>query len=420
MVTTIKVDEDSGFSIQNLPFGVFSTKDLTPRVCTRLGDKVIDLSYLESMGYFNKMFGDSSHIFDRGSLNKFMEKGYDTWKRFRFKLQNLLDPSSSSSILSNSEIVSRTFFEMGRVTLHLPFEVGEFTDFYASKYHATNVGTIIRGAENALQENWVHVPIAYHGRASSVVLSGRNIKRPKGQIRPQGVDLPLFSPSKFLDYEFEMGVVIGSGNNLGEPIKIGEAYKHIFGYVILNDWSARDIQGWEYKPLGPFTAKNFATSISPWVVTTFALEPFSVPCDLQDPQPLPYLQEQERRLYNIDLEVYLKTEMLSKEEKISHSNFRYLYWTPNQMITHHTITGCNLRTGDICGTGTISGPNPINRSCLLELTWRGKDPITLSNGEERKSLQDGDTVILRANAKNKATKIGFGEVRTKILPPDEN
>jgi fumarylacetoacetase len=305
---------------------------------------------------------------------------------------------------------------MDQVEMLLPVEIGDYTDFYSSKEHATNVGIMFRGKDNALMPNWVHLPVAYHGRSSSIVISGTSIHRPKGQTKADSEANASLGPSRQLDFELEMGFFIGGGNNLSEPIPIDKAYDHIFGMVLVNDWSARDIQKWEYVPLGPFLGKNFSTSISPWVVTMEALEPFRIAGPEQNPEPLPYLKFQGSHAYDINLDVYLETGNMTEPYKISQSNFKYLYWNILQQLAHHTVNGCNLRTGDLLASGTISGPAPDSYGSMLELAWKGEKPIKLSAGEERKFLEDGDTVIMTGYSQGDGYRVGFGEVTGKILP----
>ena len=400
----IQINKDSDFPIQNLPYGIFSTKENpSPRVGTRLGDFGIDLAMLDHHGMFGKRYG----FFADASLNRFMAAGREVWREIRQRLMRLAGEEQAS-------LIREALIPVNEVQMHLPVEIGDYTDFYASREHATNVGIMFRGKENALMPNWLHLPIGYHGRASSVVLSGTDVIRPRGQVKPK--DAPLeFTASRQLDFELEMGFFVGKGNNLGEPISIASAQEHIFGMVLLNDWSARDIQAWEYQPLGPFLAKNFATSISPWVVTMDALEPFRVKGPEQDPAPLPYLGTNSNG-YDIQLEVSLQSARMDAPQIISRSNMKHLYWSIDQMLAHHTITGCNMRVGDMCGTGTISGPTEDSYGSLLELTWRGEKPIHLSSGEERKFLQDGDTLTMRGYCQGDGYRIGFGEVTGIILP----
>lgn len=403
-MTYIEVSPDSHFPIQSLPYGIFSTKENSnPRVCTRLGDYVIDLAMLDE----DNLFGKQYHLFNEPSLNKFMSAGKNVWSEIRQQLTDLLSSN-------NSQIKTEALHLIQNVKLHLPVQIGDYTDFYASREHATNVGTMFRGKENALMPNWLHLPVGYHGRASSIVLSDTNILRPHGQVAVKDSP-PEFVASRQLDFELEMGFFVGKENALGEPITIEHAHEHIFGMVLLNDWSARDIQAWEYVPLGPFLAKNFATSISPWVVTMDALDSFRVPTPKQEPTPLSYLKLDSATGIDISLEVYLQSETMNEPQLISNSNMKYLYWSVEQMLAHHTITGCNMRVGDMCGTGTISAPYENGYGSMLELTWRGEKPIQLSSGEERKFLVDGDTVIMKGYCQGDGYKIGFGEVRGKII-----
>lgn len=404
-MTLITVQSDSDFPIQNLPYGIFSTGSKpNPKVCTRLGDFVVDLPALDEQGLFGKKYG----FFADSSLNRFMTSGRETWREIRQRLTRLLGEDSTS-------LKEEALIPVDEVQLHLPVQIGDYTDFYASREHATNVGIMFRGRENALMPNWLHLPVGYHGRASSVVLSGADVIRPRGQVKPKDAP-PEFIASRQLDFELEMGFFIGTGNDLGKPISMDSAREHIFGMVLLNDWSARDIQAWEYQPLGPFLAKNFATSISPWVVTMDALEAFRVPGSKQDPAPLPYLQTDSTSGLDITLEVTLQSARMDKPQVISRSNMKHLYWSIEQMLAHHTITGCNMRPGDLCGTGTISGATEDSYGSLLELTWRGEKPIQLPNGETRTFLQDGDSITMRGYCQGEGYRIGFGEVTAKILP----
>ncbi len=344
-----------------------------------------------------------------------MSKGRHVWKEVRYTLQNMLN-ESNSEMKDNKALMDSVLYGMDEVNMYMPVEIGDYTDFYSSREHATNVGIMFRGKENALMPNWLHLPVAYHGRASSIVASGTDIVRPKGQTKVPDAEKPSFGASRRMDIELEMGFFIGSGNNLSEPVQIDKAYDHIFGMVLVNDWSARDIQTWEYQPLGPFLAKNFATSISPWVVTMDALEPFKTAQPKQEPEPLPYLQSNGNWAYDINLDVFLKTQKLREPFKICGSNFKYMYWNILQQLAHHTVNGCNLRTGDLLASGTISGPTPDSYGSLLELTWKGENPIKLPNGEERKFLNDGDEVIISGYCQGEGYRVGFGEVTGKILP----
>jgi len=312
----------------------------------------------------------------------------------------------------NAGLRTSVLVPQSEATMHLPAEIGDYTDFYSSREHATNVGTMLRGADKALMPNWLHLPVAYHGRSSSLVVSGTDIRRPKGQFKPDNADAPLFGPSRSLDFELETGVIVGPGNAIGQPIPISQAEDHLVGMVLVNDWSARDIQAWEYVPLGPFLAKNFATSISPWVVPLEALEPFRTAGPKQDPEPLPYLRQSGSHTFDIRLEARLLTEA----HTITVTNFKYLYWSMAQQLAHHTVNGCNLRPGDLLASGTVSGPMPDSLGCLLELTWRGSRPLTLPSGEQRTFLQDGDRVTLTGWCQGAGYRVGFGEVTGKILP----
>lgn len=414
----LKVKSDSHFPIQNIPFGIFkSSENDTPRACTIIGESVIDLSKIESRGLFSDILTENK-VFSETSLNRFMSSDGSTVSRVRSEIQKLFD--ENCPVLKNDDkLLREILYKQSDVTMCIPAEIGNYTDFYSSKEHATNVGIMFRGIENALMPNWVHLPVAYHGRASSIVISGTDIIRPKGQTKNDDESLPVFGPTKLLDFELETGFFIGRGNNLGEPIPVNGAANHIFGMVLVNDWSARDIQKWEYVPLGPFLAKNFATSISPWIVTLDALESFKANKVEQDPKPLPYLQSMENRAYDIILEVKLKTKNMSEYQLISKSNFKYLYWDICQQLAHHTITGCNMKTGDLVASGTISGPDKSSYGSMLELTWRGQEPIKLSGGEERKFLQDGDEICMTGYCQGNGYRVGFGEVVSKILPAKE-
>ena len=405
----ILVSPESHFPIQNLPYGIFSYADHAPRGGVAIGEYVLDLAICEAEGLL------SSDYFDQPTLNSFMAAGRAAWTAVRETLQHLLD-ENTPTLRDNADLRAKVLISMSDVTMHLPAKIGDYTDFYSSREHATNVGTMFRGKENALMPNWLHLPVAYHGRASSIVVSGTDVVRPKGQTIPGDTKSPIFGPSRLMDFELEMGFFTGPGNDLGEPIPVEKAHEHIFGFVLVNDWSARDIQKWEYVPLGPFLAKNFATSISPWVVTLDALEPFRTSNPPQDPQPLPYLQSEGNRAYDIQLEVHLQSEQMEAAHTISRSNFKYLYWDISQQLAHHTITGCNIQPGDLLASGTISGPTPDSYGSMLELTWRGENPIELPTGETRKFLQDGDRLSLTGWSQGDGYRIGFGEVTSKVLP----
>lgn len=412
----IEISPDSHFSIMNLPYGIFAPKTGgEPRVGVAIGDNVMDLAVLEEEGFFDACLLGKERVFAKPSLNGFMSKGRTIWIEVRRIIQTILS-DTCMELQENDGLLDSVLYRFDEVNVYMPVDIGDYTDFYSSKEHATNVGIMFRGKENALMPNWLHLPVAYHGRASSIVVSGTDIHRPKGQIKLNNETNPVFSPSKELDFELEMGFFIGKGNRLGEYVPTEKAYDHIFGMVLVNDWSARDIQRWEYVPLGPFLAKNFATSISPWVVTMEALEPFRVKQPVQEPEPLPYLQSKGDWEYDIKLDVFLKNDKLKEPFKIASSNHKYLYWNILQQLAHHTITGCNLKTGDLLASGTISGPTPDSYGSMLELAWKGEKPIKLPNGEERKFIEDGDSVKFSGYCQGDGYRVGFGEVEGKILP----
>ncbi len=411
----VEVLPDSDFPIQNLPFGVFQPKEDKPRVGVAIGDRVVDLSALEELGHFQSPEFQGRKVFSEESLNSFLALGRPAWRKTREVLQHLL--AADAPILRDDPVIrARVFHAQKDVIMKLPVSIGNYTDFYSSYHHAHNVGTMLRGPENALMPNWKWLPVAYHGRASSVVISGTDVRRPSGQIKPPDASEPMFSASKSLDYELEMAFLIGPGNSLGAPVPIDRAMDHIFGLVLMNDWSARDIQAWEYQPLGPFLAKNFCTSISPWVVTLEALEPFRKPLPPQDPAPLPYLRAKNDFRFDIQLEARLQALSMKAPHVITRTNFQNLYWSISQQLAHHTITGCNLEPGDLLASGTISGATDESRGCMLELTWRGANPLKLPNGEARKWLEDGDTLTITGWCQGNSYRVGFGEVSGRILP----
>lgn len=412
----IPVSPKSHFPIQNLPYGAYKTNGGDIHLCSTIGDYIIDLFLLDEEGLFDGPELRDQYVFQDSTLNYFMSLGKPAWMEARQTLQHLL--SEETPTLRDDEMLrDRVLQKREEVELTLPMQIGDYTDFYSSEQHARNVGSMFRDPENALLPNWKHLPVGYHGRASSIVLSGTDLHRPKGQTIPADSDQPVFGPSKNVDFELEVGFLTGPGNVLGEAIPIEKANDYIFGLVLVNDWSARDIQKWEYQPLGPFLAKNWATSISPWVVTTEALKPFEIDSPVQDPKPLDYLFQEKPTTFNINLEVFLKTEQTNIPQMICSSNFRHLYWTMAQQLTHHTVTGCNIKPGDLYGSGTISGPEPHSFGSMLELAWKGTKPLKLSNGEERIFLEDGDEVIMTGFAQGENYRVGFGEVKGKILPP---
>uniref|UniRef100_A0A3B4DVY3 Fumarylacetoacetase n=1 Tax=Pygocentrus nattereri TaxID=42514 RepID=A0A3B4DVY3_PYGNA len=412
----IKVDESSDFSYHNLPYGVFSTRD-NPRhrIGVAIGDQILDLSVIKHL-FNGPVLGQHQDVFDQPTLNAFMGLGYDAWREARKYVQMLL-AANESTLRDDAHLRGRAFVDQSSAVMHLPAEIGDYTDFYSSKDHATNVGIMFRGKENALMPNWLRLPVGYHGRASSVIVSGTPIRRPQGQMRPDPSNHPpVFGASKQLDVELEMAFFVGSGNKLGEPVPIEKAHEHIFGMVLMNDWSARDIQAWEYVPLGPFLGKNFGTTISPWVVPMEALTPFVEANAVQDPQPLPYLQHQDPYTFNINLFVSIKGEGMREAATICKSNFKYMYWTMKQQLAHHTVNGCNVRPGDLLASGTISGPDPESFGSMLELSWRGSKVIDLGGGESRTFLKDGDEVTITGYCEGRGYRVGFGQCQGKILP----
>jgi fumarylacetoacetase len=412
----VPVREESHFPFQNLPYGVFRRPGGgPPTIGVAIGEWILDLSVLAAEGLLESPRLPGGQVFRQPTLNAFMSLGRPTWQEARASVRQLLD-DREPTLRDNALLRKRALVPMAEAELLLPVDIGNYTDFYSSREHATNVGAMLRGPENALMPNWLHLPVAYHARASSVVVSGTDLHRPQGQLKPPDAAAPVFGPSRSLDFELEMGFFIGPGNELGRPIPIGKAPEHIFGMVLVNDWSARDIQAWEYQPLGPFLAKNFGTSISPWVVTMEALEPFRTVGPVQDPPPLPYLRSPGDWAFDVQLEVYLQSERLPAPERICASNLRFLYWNVCQQLAHHTVNGCNLRPGDLVASGTISGASPDSYGSLLELTWRGSKPLTLVNGEKRAFLQDGDRVTMTGWCQGEGYRVGFGEVTGKILP----
>ncbi|CAM2176228.1 fumarylacetoacetase [Paraburkholderia sacchari] len=414
-------DAACDFPIQNLPFGVFSTASQErARVGVAIGDSVVDLAVLHEAGLLRVPAGSSGaeNVFARAALNDFIALGRDAWRSVRVQLSSLLarDTTSGATLRDDAGLRQRAFVKLADAKLHLPVEIPGYTDFYSSKEHATNVGSMFRDPKNALLPNWSEMPIGYNGRASSVVVSGTPVRRPNGQLKLPDQERPVFGACRKLDIELETGFIVGRGNALGEPIACEDAEAHIFGMVLLNDWSARDIQQWEYVPLGPFNAKTFATTISPWVVTLDALEPFRVAQPAQEPRPLDYLRHAGNHAFDIALEVLLRTEAASEATSIARTNFRHMYWTMAQQLAHHTVAGCNTRVGDLMGSGTISGPTPDSFGSLLELTWNGKHPLELKGGGTRAFIEDGDELTLAGWCQGDGYRVGFGECVGKILP----
>jgi fumarylacetoacetase len=415
--TFIDIAPDSHFPVENLPFGIFKPARGVPRVGVAIGDHVLDLSILEGHGHFKSPEFESEHgrVFVENSLNEFLSLGRPAWRKAREVIQKLL--SADNPVLRDDvHLREQVFHKQKDIVMQLPARIGDYTDFYSSYHHAHNVGTMLRGPENALMPNWKWLPVAYHGRASSIVVSGTDVRRPRGQIKPPDAATPVYAASKAFDYELETAFFIGPGNSLGYPVPIERAIDHIFGLVLMNDWSARDIQTWEYQPLGPFLAKNFCTTISPWVVTLEALEPFRKPLPPQDPEPLSYLRLTNDFSYDIQLEAALQTSKMNAPQVVTRTNFQNLYWSISQQLAHHTVNGCNLHPGDLLASGTISGPTEDSRGCMLELTWRGANPLQLPDGETRKWLEDGDRLTISGWCQGDGYRVGFGEATGKIVP----
>ena len=411
----IPVDPTSDFPIQNLPYGVFSAKDgLAPRIGVAIGDYVLDVWQLAQDCRIDVV---EPAVFAAPTLNPFMALGPNVWSRTRARLSELLR-HDHPELRDNEKLRQRALVPMADVKLHLPIAVSGYTDFYSSKEHATNVGVMFRGKDNALQPNWLHMPIGYNGRASTVVVSGTKVRRPRGQLKPPNAELPSFGPCKRLDFELEMGVVVGQPSAMGEMLTEQRAEQMIFGFVILNDWSARDIQQWEYVPLGPFQAKAFATSISPWIVTREALEPFRIRGPEQEPTPLPYLRQVQPNNYDMELDVALRAAPMDQPVSICRTNFKYMYWSSVQQLVHHASSGCAMNVGDLLGSGTISGPDKHQRGSLLEISWNGTEPIVLAGGVKRTFLEDGDCLVMRGWCQGDGYRVGFGEVEGTIAPSE--
>jgi len=405
----IPVANDSDFAIQNIPFGVFMTKSGATVVGTRIGDTVIDLFEVAKLG----LLDIDAEVFNQSRLNPFIKLGKSVTRSVREQLSDLFNETNKEA-KANTKL-NTAMSPADDVQMLLPVAIGDYTDFYSSIEHATNVGTMFRDPDNALLPNWKHIPVGYHGRASSIVVSGQDIHRPKGQTRPDDTQPPVFGPCKLLDFELEMAFVTYEGKPLGDAISIEESEDYIFGMCLFNDWSARDIQKWEYVPLGPFLAKSFASSMSPWIVTLDALEPFRVEGPKQDPQVLPYLEYKGSK--NIDIKLQVEILPPSGEGKVvSKSNYKYMYWNMSQQLAHHTVNGCNIHAGDTMASGTISGKTPDTFGSMLEISWKGTKPVAMPDGSERRFIMDGDTVIMRGHAAKDNVRVGFGEVRTLVKP----
>jgi fumarylacetoacetase len=413
LTSWVKVPEHSDFPIQNLPFGIFKTRYLTAVGGVAIGDYILDLVYLHEHGFLDGL-GLPVGIFNQKYLNDFFALGRKKVGEVRDRISQLLR-HDNSSLRDNAPAREIALISMSETQMLLPVNIPNYTDFYSSEEHATNVGSMFRDPKNALLPNWKHLPVGYHGRASSIVVSGTSIHRPKGQIKVSDSEPPAFCPTRKLDFELEMAFITCTNTSLGKSIPLKEAEDHIIGFVLFNDWSARDIQQWEYVPLGPFLGKNFGSTISPWVVTLDALEPFRVDGPEQIPHVLPYLAFEGKRNFDIQLEVLLVTDK-SEPTTLSRTNFKYMYWNPAQQLAHHTVNGCNIQVGDMYASGTISGPSPGSFGSLLELTWNGQKTLPMSDGIERTFLEDGDSVIMKGHAEKDGVRIGFGECRGKILP----
>ncbi|HRY99780.1 MAG TPA: fumarylacetoacetase [Bacteroidales bacterium] len=414
MRSWLEVPAGSDFPLQNLPFGMGHVPVCGLRALSRIGDQAINLAALAEWGYLKGTGIPGPDIFRQETLNPFISLGKPVWSKVRERLLEIFS-EDNAELRDHSGARARCLVPVDVVTMAMPVQVGDYTDFYASIDHATNVGKMFRDPEHALLPNWKHLPVGYHGRSSSIVVSGAGIHRPNGQRKPPDEPLPVFGPSTLLDFELEVGFIVGRQTAMGETIPVNRAEQDIFGLVLFNDLSARDIQSWEYVPLGPFLAKNFGSVISPWVVTLEALQPFRVPGPRQDPPVLPYLRHEQPGNFDIRLEVYLQPEG-SVPSRICSSNFRHMYWSMAQMLAHHTVNGCNMRVGDLLASGTISGPEPDSYGSMLELSWRGTRPLKLADGQERRFLEDMDQVIMKGYAEMDGLRIGFGECRTTLLP----
>lgn len=420
MISWIKVPHGSDFPIENIPFGIFSVDNTNPRPATRIGDTVIDLGALADHGYLDGLGISDLSIFKQPELNEFIALGKPVTNYVRHRLIGLFD-RDNPDLQGDEKACEDALHDVDHVHMHLPVHIGDYTDFYSSEEHATNVGKMFRDPANALLPNWKHIPVGYHGRSSSIVISGTNIHRPKGQTKDDDKDKPDFSPTRQLDFELEIGFIVGKATELGTSISTSDAEEYIFGLVLFNDLSARDIQKWEYVPLGPFLSKNFGSVISPWIVTLEALEPFRVAGPVQVPEVLPYLQFKGKKNYDIQLEVEIiprsQSSVVSRQSvTLCRSNFRYMYWNMCQQLAHHTVNGCNIRVGDLYASGTISGPEEGTFGSMLELTWKGTNPIQMPDGTERKFIHDGDTIVITGHSEKKGLRIGFGEARTTIMP----
>ncbi len=407
----VEVPKGSDFPIQNLPFGIFKTKYLSPVAGVAIGQHVLDLVYLHENAYLDGL-GLPAGVFNQKYLNDFFALGRKTITAVRNRVSELLRHDNDEMTAAAREIA---LVPMAEVQMLMPVRVSNYTDFYSSEEHATNVGSMFRDPKNALLPNWKHLPVGYHGRASSIVVSGTDLHRPKGQIKPADAELPVYCPSRKVDFELEVAFITCTETKLGSSITTQQAEEHIAGLVLFNDWSARDIQQWEYVPLGPFLSKNFGSTLSPWVVTLDALEPFRVKGPEQLPHVLPYLSYEGARNFDIQLEVLLQAGK-AEPTTVSRSNFKYMYWNMCQQLAHHTVNGCNIQVGDVYASGTISGPSPGSYGSMLELTWNGQKPLSMPDGTARQFIEDGDTVLIKGFAEKEGVRIGFGECKGRILP----
>ena len=408
----LDIPEGSDFPIQNIPFGIFKTKKQAPRVCTRIGDHVVDLAKMNDLGFFDGIDLPKNTLRNQ-YLNDFMALGKSTTRAVRDRISDLFNKRSRK--WNAKEKADQFLIKVDAVEMILPVQVRDYTDFYSSIEHAKNVGAMFRDPKNALLPNWRHLPVGYHGRASSIIVSGTPIHRPKGQSKAKDATKPSFGPSKLLDFELEMAFVIGKSTELGDTVSTSKAEDYIFGMMLFNDWSARDIQAWEYVPLGPFLGKSFASTVSPWVVTLDAMDPFRVKGPKQSPKVLPYLEYEGDKNYDLNLSVDILPEE-GKGKTVCKSNFKFMYWNMSQQLAHHTANGCNLNVGDMCASGTISGKNKNSYGSMLEITWRGSKPVTMPDGSERKFINDGDTVLMKGWCEKDGIRIGFGEASGKVLP----
>ena len=408
----VSVSPESDFPIQNLPYGIFKTATGNARIGVAIGEYILDLQAVAQAGFLDRIVFDKNVLANK-TLNEFIALGKHITNSVRDRVSELLN-INNQELQGNADLKSKVLVKQSDAQMLMPVSVPNYTDFYSSLEHATNVGTMFRDPKNALLPNWLHLPVGYHGRASSIVVSGTSIHRPKGQTKTDAEEMPSFGPTKSLDFELEIAFITGKSTQLGESISTEYAEEHIFGLVLFNDWSARDIQRWEYVPLGPFLAKNFGSTLSPWVVTLEALEPFKVDGPVQEPAVLPYLKYTGKKNYELNLEVDIKSAG-GAEKVVSKSNFRYMYWNMCQQLAHHTVNGCNICVGDMYASGTISGPAADSYGSMLEITWGGKNPVQMPDGTERKFINDGDTVVIKGYAQKDGVRIGFGECSGTII-----